>query len=275
MLPAVAVRHLVGRPALPLLVVGPSLGTTVDRLWGPVASALSGWNVLGWDLPGHGASPSVDRLAPALTLSSLGEGVLAAVSEAAGPDVAFAYAGDSVGGAVGLQLALDHPERVTSLAVLCSEAAFGTWATWPERAALVRSEGMAPIVASSPARWFGSRVGEADPRRAAAAADLAAVDPESYARVCEALAGFDVRARLAELGVPLLAVAGADDVATPPTVLAELAAAVPDGRLEVLPGVGHLAPYEAPTEVAALLRGHSERSSAASRARSTSSSASA
>ncbi|MBM7518813.1 alpha/beta fold hydrolase [Nocardioides nitrophenolicus] len=253
MLPSIAVRHLAGQPGRPLLVVGPSLGTTVDRLWGPVASALPGWNVLGWDLPGHGASPAVDRLTPGFSMAGLAAAVLAAVSDAAGRDVAFAYAGDSVGGAVGLQLALDHPLRVTSLAVLCSEAAFGTWSTWPERAALVRASGMDPMVASSPARWFGSRVGEADPRRAAAAADLAAVDPESYARVCEALAGFDVRSRLGTVSVPLLAVAGADDVATPPAALEALAAGVPDGRVEVLAGVGHLAPYEAPEEVAALL----------------------
>ena len=34
----------------------------------------------------------------------------------------FAYAGDSVGGAVGLQLLLDHPHQVTSAVLLC------TWA---------------------------------------------------------------------------------------------------------------------------------------------------
>lgn len=255
MLPPVAVRHLAGVPSRPLLVVGPSLGTTVDRLWAPVAGLLPGWNVLGWDLPGHGHSPAADRLTPGFSMAELAASVLAAVTEVAGPDIDFAHAGDSIGGAVGVQLALDAPERVTAVASLCSAAAFGTPRPWHERAALVRAEGMAPMVASSPARWFGPGItAAADGRVQAALRDLAAVDPEGYARCCEALAGFDVRGRLGAVGVPLLAVAGADDVATPPAVLAEVAGGVADGRLEVLPGVGHLAPYEDPAAVAALLR---------------------
>ena len=249
----VRMRHLGGLPGRPLLVVGPSLGTTVDRLWSGVADLLPEWNVLGWDLPGHGGGPAVDRSTPGFSLEALATAVLTEVTEVAG-DLPFAYAGDSVGGAVGLQLALDHPGRVTSLALLCSAPAFGAPAAWHERAALVRAEGIAPMVASSPGRWFGSSIASAgDGRIADAVADLAAVDPESYARVCEALAGFDVRPRLGELAVPLLAIAGADDLPTPPSVMAALVAAVPTGRLEVLDGVGHLAPYEAPKEVAALL----------------------
>lgn len=255
MSPRVAVRHLSGLPTRPLLVVGPSLGTTVDRIWGPVASSLPGWNVLGWDLPGHGHSPAADRLTPGFTMADLAGAVLRAVEEATGADVPFAYAGDSIGGAVGVQLALDVPDRLAAVVSLCSAAAFGTPQPWHERAALVRAQGMAPMVASSPARWFGpATTAAADGRVEAALRDLAAVDPEGYARCCEALAGYDVRDRLGAVGVPLLAVAGADDVATPPAVLAELAAGVPDGRLEVLPGVGHLAPYEDPAATAALLR---------------------
>ncbi|NYI43979.1 3-oxoadipate enol-lactonase [Nocardioides aromaticivorans] len=255
MLPPIALRHLSGVPSRPLLVVGPSLGTTVDRLWGPVAGLLTGWNVIGWDLPGHGHSPAADRLTPGFSMAELAAAVLAAVTDAAGPDTVFAHAGDSIGGAVGVQLALDAPERLTGVASLCSAAVFGTPAPWHERAALVRTEGMAPMVASSPARWFGPAItAAADGRVQDALRDLAAVDPEGYARCCEALAGFDARDRLGAVDVPLLAVAGADDVATPPPVLAELAAGVPDGRLEVLPGVGHLAPYEDPAAVAALLR---------------------
>ena len=139
--------------------------------------------------------------------------------------------------------------------MLCSAAAFARADTYIDRAALVRREGMAPVVATAPGRWFGSALTAAgDGRREAALADLAGTDPEGYARVCEAIAGYDVRDRLGAVGVPLLAVAGADDTATPPAMLAEVADGVVDGRLEILPGVGHLAPYEDPGAVAALLR---------------------
>lgn len=253
--PAVTLRHLSGAPHQPLLVVGPSLGTTVDRLWGPVAESLAGWHVVGWDLPGHGHSPEADRLAGDFELSDLATAVLAGVADLAGPDATFAWAGDSVGGAVGLLMALDRPERVSRIAVLCSAAVFGTPEAWLERAALVRAEGMAPMVASSPARWFGTTIREsADERIPPLLADLGEVDPQGYAQVCEALARYDVRDRLTTLQPPLLAVAGADDVATPRASLAEISEAVPDGRLEVLPGVGHLAPYEDPGGTAALLR---------------------
>ncbi|WP_426502333.1 alpha/beta fold hydrolase [Dactylosporangium sp. McL0621] len=75
-----------------------------------------------------------------------------------------------------------------------------------------------------------------------------------YAGVCEALAGFDVRARLAGIGVPVVAVAGGDDRVTPTAGLAEIASGVRRGRLVVLDGVAHLAPAERPAAVAALLR---------------------
>ncbi|MEU0312858.1 alpha/beta fold hydrolase [Nocardioides sp. NPDC006273] len=241
-------------PDRPLLVVGPSLGTSVERIWGAVAAQLEGWNVIGWDLPGHGASPAPGPLAK-LTIADLAAAVVQAVNDITGGAHAFVYAGDSVGGAVGLQLALDHPGRITGLAMMCSAAAFGTSAGWHERAILVRREGMAPMVESSPARWFGPIItASGDGRCRAALCDLAEVEPEGYALVCEALAGYDLRPRLESVRVPLLAVAGADDLATPPQTLAEITDQVSDGRLEVLPGVGHLAPYEAPEAVAGLLR---------------------
>ncbi len=55
-----------------------------------------------------------------------------------------------------------------------------------------------------------------------------------------------MRDRLAEIGVPVLAVAGAEDVATPTDKLREIADGVKHGRLVELDGVAHLAPAEAP-----------------------------
>ena len=59
---------------------------------------------------------------------------------------------------------------------------------------------------------------------------------------------FDVTERLAEIANPVLAIAGAEDIATPPESLARIASGVKDGRLVVLDGVGHLAPAEAPNQ---------------------------
>lgn len=261
-LPDISTTTLAGSPGDPVLVVGPSLGTHVDRLWGTVASALDGLHVVGWDLPGHGASVPADE---AFALADLAGAVLAAVDDAAGDRTPspYLYAGDSVGGAVGLQLLLDHPERFAAAAVLCSGARFGTPQAWAERAALVRAEGMAPMVASSSDRWFGRLVkARSTDLTRGAVDDLARVDAESYALVCEALGRFDVSPRLGDIRTPLLAVAGSDDVVTPPAQHQQLARSVADGRFAVLRGVGHLAPLEDPDRTAALLREHFSRAAA-------------
>jgi 3-oxoadipate enol-lactonase / 4-carboxymuconolactone decarboxylase len=48
----------------PTLLVGPSLGTEVTRLWAPVADLIrDSWHVIGWNLPGHGRSPRATNFA--------------------------------------------------------------------------------------------------------------------------------------------------------------------------------------------------------------------
>lgn len=254
-LPTVEVTTLRNAPGAPVLVVGPSLGTAVERLWGAVAAEIDDVHVVGWDLPGHGLSPAATR---GFDLADLAAAVLAAVDRAVGAGPAsYLYAGDSVGGAVGLQLLLDHPTRFGAAAVLCSAARFGTPDAWADRAALVRSDGMTPMVASSPGRWFGTRLQAAPTERSrGAVADLAEVDPGSYAFVCEAIGRYDVTQRLGEIAAPVLVVAGSDDVATPAAQLEELARALPRARFVVLPGIGHLAPLEDPARTAELLRQH-------------------
>lgn len=263
MTPVITAVRLTGarnRTELPLLVLGPSLGTSATTLWAACATGLTDvFDVLAWDLPGHGHNRSVP--AEPFTMAELAAGVLHVVDdvlvERGEPRGSFFYAGDSVGGCVGLQLMLDAPERVAAAVLLCTGAKIADHASWTGRMAQVSVSGTPVMVAGSAERWFAQGFLDREPERGSALLHaLQAADDEGYVQVCGALAEFDVRERLAEVGVPVLAVAGAEDPATPPASLAEIADGVKDGRLVELHGVGHLAPAEVPETVARLLREH-------------------
>jgi 3-oxoadipate enol-lactonase / 4-carboxymuconolactone decarboxylase len=241
-----------GPPDAPLLLLGPSVGTSAATLWGAAAERLAGQlHVVGWDLPGHGRSPT-----GAFRMPDLAAGVVALADDIA-PGAAFHYAGDSIGGAVGLQLLLDVPERLLTAALLCTGAVIGRPEDWAARAATVRTGGTGGLVDLATQRWFAPGFVDRRPDVADALVDaLRNTDDESYAQACEALSEFDVTDRLAEITTPVLAIGGAEDIPTPPEGLARIASGVKDGRLVVLDGVGHLAPAEAAERVAELIAGH-------------------
>jgi 3-oxoadipate enol-lactonase / 4-carboxymuconolactone decarboxylase len=236
----------------PLLLLGPSVGTSATTLWAAAAARLvEHLRVVGWDLPGHGRSP-----AAAFRMPDLAAAVLELADDIT-PGAAFHYAGDSIGGAVGMQLMLDAPGRLSSAALLCTGAVIGRPEDWAARAATVRTSGTDAVVELATQRWFAAGFTDRRPDIVAALVDaLRNADDESYAQACEALADFDVTGRLAEITTPVLAIAGAEDVPTPPESLARIASGVKDGRLVVLDGVGHLAPAEAPERVAELIGEH-------------------
>ncbi len=238
-------------PDRPLLLLGPAIGTTAATLWTRCAAELAAdFEILAWDLPGHGGSaPAAD----AYSIAELAEAVLALVE----PGRPFGYAGDSIGGTIGLQLLLDQPDRVTAAALLCTGARIGTPDNWRQRAALVRAEGTRAVVGLAAQTWFGPGFAAREPAVAAALLDaLAGTDRDSYAWGCEALAAFDLTGRLGEIGAPVLAVSGGYDTRTPTESLRAIATGVRDGRLVVLDTVAHLAPAEAPGATAGLLAGH-------------------
>ena len=100
--PVLAATRLAGTAAeRVLLVVGPSLGTAVGTLWGPCAAQLVGFEVVGWDLPGHGLSRPA---AEGFTVKDLAASVRALADAATA--AAACYAGVSLGGAVAFELGL-------------------------------------------------------------------------------------------------------------------------------------------------------------------------
>ncbi|MCX2182813.1 3-oxoadipate enol-lactonase [Streptomyces sp. SKN60] len=246
---ATTLHHIAEGPATaPVLILGPSLGTST-ALWDAVAPELAATHrVIRWDLPGHGGSPA-GLIGPGATVADLARLVLD-LADTLGAD-RFSYAGVSLGGAVGLHLAAHHRERLDRLAVLCSSAHFGGAEPWLARAADVRRDGLARLADTAEARWFTP--GFTVPRLVE---DHRAADPAAYAACCDALAAFDLRDRLAAIAAPTLLIAGREDPATPPAHLREIADAVPGAALTELPGASHLAPAEQPAAVTAALRAH-------------------
>lgn len=239
----------------PLLVVGPSLGTSTV-LWSEAASLLGNdYDVVAWDLPGHGVSPAATET---FDVAALADSVVELVDSIA-PGGAFHYAGVSLGGATGLQLGIKHGERLKSLSVQCTGAKIGTPEAWLERAETVRSQGTPVMIQGSAQRWFAPGFMDREPERSSRLLhSLRDTDRFSYAFCCEALAGFDVRADLGRITVPTQAVAGAADTVAPPSMAQETVEGITAGggtaNSVTLEGVAHLAPAEAPAHVAELLR---------------------
>jgi len=244
----------------PLLLLGNSIGTSATALWAASAAFLGErFHVVAWDLPGHGRN--TDPVSDSFSMAELAAGVMAfadrVLTDRGEPGGRLYYAGDSLGGAVGLQALLDAPDRILAAVLLCTGAKIGDADGWWERAARVRASGTAVLINQSVERWFAPGFLEREPQVASQLLEsLRAADAEAYALACEALADFDVRSRLGEIAVPVLAVAGAEDFATQANLLAEIANGVQRGTLQVLEGVAHLAPAEAPQEVAKLIMKH-------------------
>lgn len=244
--PAIAFTAPIGPAGAPLVVLGPSLGTST-LLWRSVIPALAAeYRVTAWDLPGHGASPAASA---AFTVDDLADAV------ADGVDGPFLYAGVSLGGAVGLTLALRHPSRVTRAAIIASGAQLGTAEAWHERAAQVRAQSTSSVIIGSAQRWFApdsiARIPDLSGQLLHALQDA---DDESYARCCEALAGYDVRGALGQIRTPILALWGEHDVVAPEAKADEIADGVADGRALAVTDAAHLPPAEQPEAVVSALR---------------------
>lgn len=248
--PTIALTPPVGPSGAPLLLLGPSLGTSTI-LWETTVPLLAdSFRLAAWDLPGHGASaPAAEHF----TVAELADAVADAASRIGEPSVL--YAGVSLGGAVGLELCLRHPSLVNAAAIIASGAQIGDPQAWHDRAAQVRAQSTSSLISGSAQRWFApdsmSREPDLSGRLLHA---LQEADDESYARCCEALADFDVRPRLGEIGTPLLAVWGEHDTVAPEAKAMEIAEGVRSGRVARVADAAHLPPAEQPSAVATELR---------------------
>ena len=250
---ACAVHHTFAGPERAgVVVLSNSLGTTLE-MWEPQAAVLArGRRVLRYDMRGHGRSPVPET---PYSMADLGAD-LVGLLDRHGIERA-SLCGVSLGGMVSMWVAAHAPERVDRLVLCSTSAIMGPPESWTERAALVRSEGMAAVADAVVARWFTPAFTAARPDVVAAIrAQLAATPPEGYAGCCEAIKDMDQRPDLPSITAPTLVIAAEGDPSTPPAHARTIAGLIPGSRLEVLDRGAHLVSVEEPDLVTALITAH-------------------
>jgi 3-oxoadipate enol-lactonase len=228
-----------GNPDGPWLVFSNSLGTGL-HMWDAQAETFGrDYHVLRYDTRGHGKS---DAPAGDYNYDQLGNDVLA-VMDAAGADKAC-FCGLSMGGATGMWLGVNAPERFGKLVLCNTGARIGDTETWQQRIETVLANGMGSIAEAVVDRWFTERFQKAAP----AAVDriramILATPAAGYAGCCGALRDFDMREAIKAIALPTLVIAGRHDPATPVGLAEDIKASIGGARLAVL-DAAHLSNIE-------------------------------
>ena len=235
------------------------------RVWRPQLDALADeFTLVAWDEPGAGRSSDV----PAhFGLADYAD-CLAALIEALAIGPAH-VAGISWGGTVVLELYRRHPELVATLVLV------DTYAGWkgslPPEEVRARLTGVyrtlaVPAEELEPARalpgWFaGDPPADFIPLLEEMAAD---VRPESMRTALLVMSEADQRDLLPRIAVPSLLIWGELDTRSPLTVARQFEQAIPDTKLVVIPGAGHVSNLEQPElfndAIREFCRSHSARS---------------
>lgn len=213
--------------------------------WDPQLRALADrFRCIAWDMPGYGASAPLAQLTFPAVADSLA-GLLDTLQIEAADLV-----GLSLGGMHALHAAIRHPSRVRRLVLADTSPAFGLDGTSPQAWKATR---LGPIERGlAPADFAGSVLDSicATPLgpdvRDRLVASFSRITVAGFRAAVECLPTHDVREDLAGIACPTLVIVGAEDRETPVSYAQALAAGLPDSTLEILEGVGHLSPAEAP-----------------------------
>ncbi len=252
-MPFIGITHyeITGETAGPVVVLCHSLGTSLEMWDGQVDALSRDYRVLRYDIRGHDKS-AVTR--GDYTMALLADDLIALLDDLEIERVAFC--GVSLGAMIGLQLAVQAPERITRLVLAGASAHMNNTDLWRNRVEAVRRNGLAPLMHSLLERWFTDEFATRNPDVVRRFATMTlGTEPEGYAGCTAAIRDLDMRDRLGSISAPTLIISGEGDVATPPEYAHAIAKVIADARLETVTGAGHLVNVEQPGEFNRLLSG--------------------
>jgi len=222
--------------------------------WDDLAARLRdrGHDVRVPDAPGFGARP----LEPGWTIDGEADRLAADLP----PD--STVIGLSMGGYEALALVARHPDRVGSLVLADTRAEGESSEGMDVRRATVaalRADGLAPVLDDLIPRALGRAPRPETVARLRAIADRQAID--ALADATMAISGRTDRVGdLPSITAPTLVIVGEHDAPTPPDAAMLIASRIPDARLAVIGGAGHMTALEEPVEFADLVLAHLEMS---------------
>lgn len=239
-----------GRAGKPRIAFTNSLGSDM-RIWGAVEQILrDDFEMLFFDQRGHGLS---QNLVGPYTLDDL-SGDLLALLEALGWDRA-ALCGVSVGGLIAMDAALKDAARFSHLMLFDTAPRIGNTDLWAARIATVEADGLAAHADSFLARWFPTSFAKGQPEAWQGWKRMLEVTPmEGYIATCAALRDADLTASIHQLDLPVMLLAGTEDVSTPPSLVRQAADRIAGSRFATILGAGHLPMIDAGEEVASEIR---------------------
>lgn len=216
--------------------------------WRPQLGPLSSIRrVVAWDGPGYGMSAPVERPHFDAYADRAAE-LIRTVS----PHRPVDLVGMSFGGMIAQYATHRHPQLVRTLTLLCTSPAFGLDGTDPVQWKNARLAGLeefgspgaaAPAILSSLAGPHGAHV---VPEAVEA---MTRVHMEGLMDSLRTITTHDSRAILPSITVPTLVIVGALDDETPPSYAQALVDLLPNARLVIIEGAGHLLNLEAPDAV--------------------------
>ncbi|MGV6876485.1 alpha/beta fold hydrolase [Pseudochelatococcus sp. B33] len=233
-----------GEDGLPWLILSNSLAADATMWDDQIGFLTRTHRVIRYDARGHGGS---DAPAGPYDFGMLVADMVA-VLDHYGAERADVM-GLSLGGMTALGLGLDHPGRVGTLTVCDARADAPPpfVESWNQRIAAIEAGGMEAVVTGTLERWFTPRCKESRPEAISrAAAMIRATQAQGYIGCAHALKRLDYLRRLGDLAAPVLYVVGAEDAGAPKEAMEAMAAATPNGRLLVLPGLAHVPNMEDP-----------------------------
>jgi 3-oxoadipate enol-lactonase len=237
--------HDFGQPDAPAVILSGALATDF-RLWGAQAESLQKrFRVIVYNHRGHGGTVSGERTD--WSISTMADDVVALMNTLGLEQVAFV--GLSLGGSIGLELALTHPHRISRLACCGAraDAPAAYKALWRSRIEKVSVGGMASIAEETLSRWFAEGpTSQPAPVQALASDMLAATSPAGYIGCAHALSELNLLDRLKTMDVATHYLSGTKDSAIASEVVQQMHERTPGSRFSMLHGAGHLANLDCP-----------------------------